>query len=209
LIAVVSCLAGPSAVSAQDEASVVPKAQPGAVQRVPASTKVGQAVQPEIVVVRKAPSGPQQSSVFGITPWVEWTMTATSIRFDVRQPGCYAAKWGRLHVRSNSAVVVDFEGFGDLVTVSTPRPVPWEMGTAPPLSPVSAVNFVPAATMNSQDIRLSREEAIDFQRDLWGRVTVGRESTSGDYIRKASIVLVLETARDWEESTDLIGTEWD
>lgn len=209
VIAAIVWLGGAIVTHAQQDGGLTPKQQGGTAGVGSPSAKTALAPEPGIVVVRKHSPGPQSVMVSGAAPWVEFSVTATSHEFHVRQPGCYAAKWGRLKVRSNSSVVIDFEGFGDLVTRSTLRPVPWELGTAPPLSPVGQVNFMPAETFNTQDIRLAPDEARNFECDLWSRITVSTASVAGDYIRKAGIVLVLETARDWEEVNDLIGTEQD
>lgn len=162
--------------------------------------------EPEPVIVKTGTGVLTAPTVFQPTPFVQWSVSATSQSFQISQPGLYAARWAQLTIRSNSEVVIDFERFADLQSRAggDGGVVPWDLGLAVGVTTPDQVSFVPAVEFNRQDVHLTRQESKLYQCDLWSRVTVTPATVANEYQCRAKITIVLENAVDYaepEEST--------
>ncbi len=205
-VAVVLILTSNGLVTADGIRALAPKNAPRSAPRGIADKSGNQGMTREAIIVRKGdePMGvslgmPQQVRE---RPWVEWSISSTALTYAVRTPGRYASRWGAIGIRSNSAVILDFDHFGDLKQTTDGRSMEMELGVAEGATNPNQVNFCSAGKFNEQDIHLTKAQAGAFQCDLWCRVNVTRAVGAGDYERKATITVALVNGYDWTELTD-------
>lgn len=129
-----------------------------------------------------------------IEPWIHFSITATRLDWFVRKPGTYAMRGASLTVSSNSAVLVDFEGFANLVNQEDPaQSIGAYYGVEQPGMATGLVNWITASNFNSSDRLLIFSEGSPSKTlDLWNMISVSQSNSSCEYEDEAVITLSIQ-----------------
>jgi len=140
-----------------------------------------------------------------IAQWIEWSIGGTRWDWRVRKPGTYAADCIEACVSSNNDVLVDYEGFGDLLatgpSVTSTIPVWYSFGET--ISEAEANGWIRADTLNSHDDLLEDSEGLHegICWKLWNKIEVVPSNSSCEYEDLAQICLTLQNIKIWIDST--------
>ena len=142
-----------------------------------------------------------------VAQWIAWSMTATRWDWFVRKPGCYAADCISGTIASNQNVLVNYEGFGDLIAEDPDKAIDdtievwyavWALGTPPPvLHNAWRRSYLlndPAewdTVFDSQALH----NGITFK--LWNRICVSNCNSACEYQDHAYLSLRLLCQKPW------------
>lgn len=134
-----------------------------------------------------------------VAQWVDWTLSGTRWDWRVRKPGTYAADCITFTLKSNNDVFIDYEGFGDLVSV-TGNSVNPNIATAFGFGPtIGQVQFVSGDALNTHDDLVPDSDALHagLSCKLWIKITVVECNSSCEYEDTATVTLKLKNIKMW------------
>lgn len=143
-----------------------------------------------------------------VAQWIDFSLTGTRWDWYVRKPGYYAANCITAKVASNGDVLIDYEGFDDLLNADGRRiPVWYSFGAS--VTEAFQNGWVPALQLNLDDDLLDESELWGpngrnrlhegLTWKLWNRICVDICNTACEYEDVALITLVLNQQKLWIE----------
>jgi len=149
-----------------------------------------------------------------VAQWIDFTLTGTRWDWFVRKPGWYAANCITAKVASNGDVMIDYDGFADLLnlanpTMVTPIPIWYSFGGS--ITEAQANGWVPAVALNTDDDLLVENSYWRETRNvlhegltwkLFNRIHVVKCNTACEYEDVASITLVANSQKPWIEQSE-------
>jgi hypothetical protein len=146
-----------------------------------------------------------------VATWIDFTMTGTRWDWFVRKPGYYAANCITAKVASNGDVMIDYDGFDDLLNLANPTtvtPIPIWYSFGGSITEAQAHGWIPATALNSHDDLLVENSYWVGPRNLlhegltwklFNRIHVVKCNTSCEYEDVASITLIAQSQKPWIE----------
>ena len=136
-----------------------------------------------------------------IEPWIHFSITGTRLDWFVRKPGAYAMKGASLTIESNTSVLVDFDGFGNLTNSENPdKSIQTFYGIEQPAAPIGQVSWIKASDLNSSDrFLIFSESSPSTTLDLWNLIFVSQSNSSCEYEDDAYITLTVQNLSTWIE----------
>jgi len=139
-----------------------------------------------------------------IAQWVDFTLAWDQFHWYVRKPGIYAGNSIEACIASNSDILVDYEGFDNLmpddpdVGVGTPINV-WYGLEVGGVTPLVTGDWVPAPLLNQDDDYLvdSRELHYSICWKLWNKIEVIECNSACEYSDLATITITLDNQKEW------------
>ena len=136
-----------------------------------------------------------------IAQWIEWLISGTRWDWRVRKPGIYAADCITACIKSNNDVMIDFEGFEDLLATgaSVTPTIPIYYGFGDNLDEVEANGWVAAADLNADDDLIPDSDDLHagICWKLWNKIEVVESNSSCEYEDQATITLTLMNIKIW------------
>ncbi len=154
--------------------------------------------------------------------WIDWWMTGTRWDWYIKKPGCYAADCITAHIASNGDILVDYDGFGNLVNADG-REIEISYAFGGSITDASNNGWVPGPALDDDDDLLEESTmwynvgTIDegnYLHDgitwkLWNMICVVDCNTACEYEDEAEIILTLNQQKDWidqDEESNTYGT---
>ncbi len=141
-----------------------------------------------------------------VAQWIHWTLNNQGWDWKVMKPGCYAANCITFWVASNGDVMIDYEGFDDLVGNNEHKDsidTYYSWGGSPDVA--EQHGWVRAIDLNSDDDLLDESELNDVPNDLhfgiefklFNKLCVVECNTACEYYDDATVTLILQQQKDW------------
>lgn len=144
-----------------------------------------------------------------VAQWINFSFTGTRWDWFVRKPGWYAANCITAKVASNGDILIDYEGFDDLVSLmGNPTPIPIWYSFGASIQEAQDNGWVPGPLLNDDDDLLDESEywvdGRNFLHEgltwkLWNRIHVVECNTACEYEDVALITLGLNQQKIWIE----------
>jgi hypothetical protein len=143
-----------------------------------------------------------------VAQWIDWSMTGTNWNWFVRKPGWYAANSITAQVASNGDVLIDYQGFENLVSVegnNHDNEIEIWYSYGPTISEAVQNGWRTAEALNEDDDLLDESELVEAPNDLhegigwklWNRIYVSNCNTACEYEDEAMIVLTADQQKPW------------
>jgi hypothetical protein len=151
-------------------------------------------------------SGPSQPPVTSESSsesqWVSFRFTYTKWSWEIRKPGTYAGKVVEGFIESNSVLLVDFGGFGNLGLQSIPyHSADNYYAVSHPSARIEDLNWMTASELNAFIIRLDETFPASSYWALWHRVEVVESSPAQEIEAGATISIKLQNTFPFVEPT--------
>jgi len=149
-----------------------------------------------------------------VAQWIDFTMTGTRWDWFVRKPGWYGANCITAKVASNGDVLIDYDGFGDLLNLANPTqvtPIPIWYGFGGSIAEAQSHGWIRAVDLNNSDDLLVENSYWVGERNLlhesltwklFNRIHVVTCNTACEYEDVASLTLVANSQKPWIEQNE-------
>jgi len=137
-----------------------------------------------------------------LAQWSTWSVTGTRWDWRVLKPGDYAANCMSFTIQSNSAVLIDYEGFGDLTSLTpggVKQTIDTYYGYGPSIEAAIDNGWVRSFDLNDSDDIIGDSAVLHsgWTTKLFTRIVVDVWNSSGEYEDTATVTLSLINQQPW------------
>lgn len=140
-----------------------------------------------------------------VAQWIDWTLATTRKDWRVLKPGEYASDSIDFTIASNNAVVVSFDGFGDLrylgpdIPEGTQEYIETWYGVGESFQAANANGWVRAADLNETVYTIPNSNDLHYgmQFKFWQKILVEPSNNSSEYENVGTVRLGVTNLKYW------------